>query len=124
MNIFPTERGLTLSQLMVGELQPWDGMVRRHTHLRIARYHQHLTEQLDLSLSPVEYMRKCFPEAGSQIVRSDDECKPNMFLRKTQEAFRSMVGRFGITGKTQMMPMSDLSDGLRSRVVRARSWMC
>mmetsp|Transcript_21072 Transcript_21072/g.54770 ORF Transcript_21072/g.54770 Transcript_21072/m.54770 type:complete len:534 (-) Transcript_21072:662-2263(-) len=90
----------TLLKLMVGELQPWDGMVRRHTHLRIARYHQHLAEQLDLELSPVEYMRKCFPEAGSQI-----------------ERYRSMVGRFGITGKTQMMPMQDLSDGLRSRVV-------
>mmetsp|Transcript_21076 Transcript_21076/g.54780 ORF Transcript_21076/g.54780 Transcript_21076/m.54780 type:complete len:565 (-) Transcript_21076:406-2100(-) len=92
----------TLLKLMVGELQPWDGMVRRHTHLRIARYHQHLAEQLDLELSPVEYMRKCFPEAGSQI-----------------ERYRSMVGRFGITGKTQMMPMQDLSDGLRSRVVFA-----
>ena len=34
---------------------------------------------------------------------------------------RSWVGRFGITGKAQTSPMSQLSDGLRSRVVF--SWL-
>lgn len=41
---------------MVGELNPLDGMVKRHNHLKIARYHQHLAEQLDLNKSPVEYI--------------------------------------------------------------------
>ena len=35
------------------------------------------------------------------------------------DEMRKAVGRFGITGKTQTQPMSQLSDGLRSRVVFA-----
>lgn len=46
----------TLLKLMVGTLEPLDGMVKRHNHLRIGQYHQHLTELLDPDLSPLEYM--------------------------------------------------------------------
>ncbi len=46
----------TLLKLMVGDLEPLDGMVKRHNHLRIGQYHQHLTELLDPSLTPLEYM--------------------------------------------------------------------
>lgn len=41
---------------MVGTLEPLDGMVKRHNHLRIGQYHQHLTELLDGELNPLEYM--------------------------------------------------------------------
>ncbi|KAB5561733.1 hypothetical protein DKX38_006690 [Salix brachista] len=37
----------TLLKLMSGALVPLDGMVRRHNHLRIAQFHQHLAEELD-----------------------------------------------------------------------------
>jgi len=37
----------TLLKLMCGELVPNDGQIRAHHHLRIARYHQHLSDQLD-----------------------------------------------------------------------------
>ena len=30
----------TLLKLLVGELSPTDGLVRKHNHLRIGRYHQ------------------------------------------------------------------------------------
>ncbi|KAM0836868.1 hypothetical protein ACQ4PT_062035 [Festuca glaucescens] len=40
----------TLLKLMMGELAPLDGMVRRHNHLRIAQFHQHLAEKLDLDV--------------------------------------------------------------------------
>ena len=33
-----------------------DGMVKRHNHLRIGQYHQHLTELLNGEQSPLEYM--------------------------------------------------------------------
>ncbi len=33
----------TLLKLMMGELSATDGMVKRHQHLRIGWYHQHLT---------------------------------------------------------------------------------
>jgi len=93
----------TLVKLMVGAVNSTQGMVRRHHKLRIAWYHQHLTEQLDLSLSPLEYMMRCYPE------------------ELEEEAMRRVIGRFGITGKDQTTPMSILSDGLKSRV--CFSWL-
>jgi len=93
----------TLVKLMVGEILPTKGMVRRHHKLRIAWYHQHLTEQLDLSLSPLEFMMMKFPE------------------EKEPERVRRIIGRYGITGKSQTSPMKILYDGLKSRVVF--SWL-
>ena len=46
----------TLLKLMVGDLEPLDGMVKRHNHLKIAQYHQHLTELLDPDATPLEWM--------------------------------------------------------------------
>ena len=40
----------------VGTLDPLDGMVKRHNHLRIGQYHQHLTELLPMDKSALEYM--------------------------------------------------------------------
>ncbi|GIL54155.1 hypothetical protein Vafri_9733 [Volvox africanus] len=91
----------TLLKLMVGTLEPLDGMVKRHNHLRIGQYHQHLTELLDPDLSPLEYMLK---EYGREL---------------GEEKMRSVIGRFGITGQTQTLPIKNLSDGLKSRVVFA-----
>ena len=70
-------------------------MIRRHSHLKIARYHQHLAEKLDMDLSPLEYMMKEYPDV------------------KEIEDMRKIVGRYGITGKNQVVPISNLSDGLR-----------
>lgn len=91
----------TLLKLMVGVNQPTNGMVRRHNRLKLGWFHQHLTEQLDLNLSPVEYMMKEFPEIVDV------------------EQMRKIVGRYGISGKIQMTPMKILSDGQKSRVVFA-----
>jgi len=93
----------TLLKLIAGELIPTDGMIKRHSHLKIARYHQHLAEKLDMTLSPLEYMMKEYPEI------------------KEIEDMRKIVGRYGITGKNQIVPISNLSDGLRCRV--ALAWL-
>ncbi|KAL6195814.1 hypothetical protein ACLB2K_031432 [Fragaria x ananassa] len=90
----------TLLKLMTGELTPLDGMVRRHNHLRIAQFHQHLTEKLDMELSALQFMIKEYP--GNE-----------------EEKMRASIGKFGLTGKAQVMPMSNLSDGQRSRVIFA-----
>lgn len=45
---------------------------------------QHLTEQLELDLSPLEFMMKCFPEI------------------KEKEEMRKIIGRYGLTGKQQV----------------------
>jgi len=93
----------TLLKLMVGELQPTEGMVRAHQHLKISRYHQHLQDLLDDTLSPLEYLSQYFPT-----------------LAPTPERMRQQIGRFGLTGKAQTLPIKHLSDGQKSRVVFAK----
>ena len=90
----------TLLKLMTGQLDPLDGMVKRHNHLRIGQYHQHLTELLPLEKSALEYMMSEFPGT-------------------TMEEMRSVIGRFGVSGAAQTLEMRKLSDGLKSRVVFA-----
>ncbi|KAK8683619.1 hypothetical protein V6N13_039673 [Hibiscus sabdariffa] len=90
----------TLLKLMTGELTPTDGMVRRHNHLRIAQYHQHLAEKLDMEMSALQYMIREYP--GNE-----------------EEKMRGAIGKFGLSGKAQVMPMKNLSDGQRSRVIFA-----
>ena len=46
----------TLLKLMTGDLSPLDGMVKRHNHLRIAQFHQHLEDKLELSVFALQYM--------------------------------------------------------------------
>lgn len=91
----------TLLKLIDGRNIPTDGLIRRHSHVKIGRYHQHLAEELDLNLSALEYMMKCFPEV------------------KEQEEMRRIVGRYGLSGRQQICPMKNLSDGQRCRVVFA-----
>lgn len=43
----------TLLKLLCSELYPTTGMIRKNSHLRIARYHQHLHELLDMDVSPL-----------------------------------------------------------------------
>jgi len=91
----------TLLKLLYGELIPTEGMIRKNSHLRIARYHQHLHELLDLDLSPLEYMMKSFPAI------------------KEREEMRKIIERYGLTGRQQVCPIRQLSDGQRCRVVFA-----
>lgn len=47
----------TLLKLMVGDLMPSEGEVKRHSHLSIARYHQHSVDQLDNSAMVLEFFQ-------------------------------------------------------------------
>ncbi|GLJ41106.1 hypothetical protein SUGI_0851460 [Cryptomeria japonica] len=90
----------TLLKLMTGDLTPLDGMVKRHNHLRIAQYHQHLTEKLDLEMSALQFMM-------------------HEYNGIDEEKMRAAIGKFGLTGKAQIMPIKNLSDGQKSRVIFA-----
>lgn len=95
----------TLLKLIYGDLNPTEGMVRRHNHLKLGRYHQHLHELLEMDLSPLDYMMKKFPQF------------------KDRDDMRKILGRYGITGKGQTNPIKQLSDGQKCRVVFAwLSW--
>lgn len=91
----------TLLKLIYGDLVPTEGMIRRHNHLKMARYHQHLHELLEMELSPLDYMLKMFPAI------------------KERDEMRKVIGRYGITGKAQTAPIKQLSDGQKCRVVFA-----
>ncbi|TGZ73914.1 hypothetical protein CRM22_001247 [Opisthorchis felineus] len=73
----------TLLKLIAAELDPTDGLIRRHSHLRIGRYHQHLHEMLDINLSAVDWMMKSFPEI------------------KERDDMRKILGRYGLSGAQQ-----------------------
>eukprot|EP01061_Rhynchopus_euleeides_P030110 TRINITY_DN4_c0_g1_i1.p1 TRINITY_DN4_c0_g1~~TRINITY_DN4_c0_g1_i1.p1 ORF type:complete len:607 (+),score=281.41 TRINITY_DN4_c0_g1_i1:60-1823(+) len=93
----------TLMQLITGELEATEGYVQRNPKCTIARFAQHAVDQLPLELTPLEYMQ-----------REYSDCK-------SLEEHRSVLGRFGITGKPQTQPMNELSDGMKSRVTLC--WM-
>jgi ATP-binding cassette subfamily F protein 2 len=90
----------TLVKLMCGELTPTEGNIRRHTDLRMARYHQHSNEQLDVKKNAIEYIMGKFPE-----------------IKQDFEAWRAHVGKFGIKGAQQTSPIGKLSDGQKTRIV-------
>ncbi|KAI8819628.1 P-loop containing nucleoside triphosphate hydrolase protein [Fimicolochytrium jonesii] len=90
----------TLIKLMLGELQPTEGTVTRNHHLRIAQFHQHMGDQLDMEQSAVQWLCGQFKEWRDQEMRRE-------------------VGRYGLTGKSQVIPMRQLSDGQRRRVIFA-----
>ncbi|CAG8630500.1 1582_t:CDS:2, partial [Paraglomus occultum] len=92
----------TLLKLMMGELQPTKGRIARHTNLKLAKYSQHSADQLDLELSPIQYMRRKFAH-----------------LNGDTDYWRSQIGRYGLSGAQQTSPIKTLSDGLKSRIVFA-----
>lgn len=97
----------TLLKLICGELSPTEGVVRRHSHLKIGRYHQHLQEILDLDMSSLDWMMQKFPAI------------------KEREEMRRIVGRYGLTGQQQICPIRNLSDGQRCRIIFAwLAWQC
>ena len=61
----------TLLKLMTGDLEALDGMVKRHNHLKLGMYHQHLTELLDPKLTPLEYMVSSHPPCQRQHGRDN-----------------------------------------------------
>jgi len=65
-------------------------MIRKNSHLRISRYHQHLHELLDLDISPLDYMMKAFPEV------------------KEREEMRKIIGRYGLTGRQQVRNLNEI----------------
>jgi len=91
----------TLLKLLVGELAPSSGIIRKHQHLKIGRFHQHLQDILDMEMSALNWIMKVFPE------------------EKDIEKVRKFLGRYGLTGKQQTSPIKKLSDGQRSRIIFA-----
>ena len=54
----------TLAKLMLGQLTPTVGEVSINPHSRTAIVNQHHADQLDLTLTPLEFMKRTFPGDG------------------------------------------------------------
>jgi len=92
----------TLLNLVTGVLSPVRGSVQRHAGLKLAKYSQHSADQLPYNKTPLEYFESLYHEK---------------FPEKDTQAWRQQIGRFGLSGSHQTSPISQLSDGLRNRVV-------
>jgi ATP-binding cassette subfamily F protein 2 len=92
----------TLLKLMLEELKPTNGEIRKHLDLSIGRYDQHSNDQLDASMCPLDFIRKVYADKNLE-----------------EQEWRSYLGRFGVSGTMQKQPIGCLSDGQKSRVVFA-----
>ncbi|WFD03345.1 hypothetical protein MOBT1_002034 [Malassezia obtusa] len=91
----------TLIKLLMGQVNPMDGDVKRNSRLRIGYFSQHHIDQLDLTVNPVAFLAARFPG-------------------RTEQEYRQHLGSFGITGTTGLQRIATLSGGQKSRVAFAQ----
>lgn len=89
----------TMLKLLIGDIKPTLGEVRKNHRLRIGVYNQHSAEQLGADESATEYLRR-------------------LFDIDYQEA-RKNLGRYGLASHGHTIKMRDLSGGQKARVVFA-----
>mmetsp|Transcript_106346 Transcript_106346/g.167922 ORF Transcript_106346/g.167922 Transcript_106346/m.167922 type:complete len:611 (+) Transcript_106346:70-1902(+) len=97
----------TLLKLMLKEIEPTEGEVKRSGKLRIGHYNQHSEAVLDLEKTPLQFLKDLYPEG---IVT-----KTGMSKMEDKD-WRGKLGSFGITGDFQTRKMKTLSDGFRTRM--------
>lgn len=107
----------TLLQLLTGELDPVKGSVSRNPGCRIAMLQQHhyRGEQLDPYLTALEHMRR-MPQDETTAVGVHD-----LGTRQEENAQRSYLANFGVTGWRATIPVRLLSGGQKMRVAMAVS---
>ncbi|ETN57916.1 ATP-dependent transporter [Anopheles darlingi] len=89
----------TFLKLLVGELEPIQGEVKRNHRLRIGRFDQHSGEHLTAEETPAEYLQRLF----------------NLPYEKA----RKQLGTFGLASHAHTIKMKDLSGGQKARVALA-----
>uniref|UniRef100_A0A6A7G6T7 ABC transporter F family member 3 n=1 Tax=Hirondellea gigas TaxID=1518452 RepID=A0A6A7G6T7_9CRUS len=93
----------TLLKLIMGDLVPTHGEVQLNRNSRISYFTQHHLDQLDLSLSPLDYLLEIFADDLHEEKNSAEYC-------------RNQLGRFGISAELSIRRMAFLSGGQKSRV--------
>lgn len=87
----------TLMNLINKKLEPTEGEIFVNHKLRISKFSQHFIDQLDITLTPVQYIGRKFP------------------LLKEQE-IKNACGMFGLGGQTHNLIISSLSGGQKCRL--------
>jgi len=98
----------TLLKLMLQEIEPTEGDIKRAGKLRIGHYNQHSEAVLDLTKTPLQFLTDLYPQG---IVTKQGQKK-----METSD-WRGCLGQFGVTGDFQTRKMSTMSDGYRTRMV-------
>merc|ERR1719277_1636718 len=98
----------TLLKLMLKEIEPTVGEVKRSGKLRIGHYNQHSEAVLDLEKAPLQFLKDLYPEG---LVGKDG------LKRLEDKEWRGKLGSFGITGDFQTRKMKTMSDGMKTRLV-------
>jgi len=88
----------TLLKILCGELEPTEGIAIRQPKLRFSLFSQHFVDQLDLSMSPLEFFMHKYPGVNQQTARAH-------------------LGKFGLSGDLALRTINTLSGGQKSRVV-------
>jgi len=97
----------TLLKLITDKLKPTTGDVYRNGAATVAYFAQHHVQDMDVSLTPMEYMIQQFPKVLNTGL------------------LRSHLGKVGIVGDKAETRMSSLSGGLRSCVIFAKiTYIC
>lgn len=97
----------TFLKLLTYKLKPVDGTVTQHPDFTLAYFGQHSTAELDLELTPIEFMMQQFP----------NETKAG--------ALRGHLAKTGITGQTADTRMKGLSFSQRSCIIFAKlTYVC
>lgn len=86
----------TLLKILLGDLEPTSGEVILNRLVRIGRYDQHSADQFDVSLTPVDYLRKNYN-------LDYQEC-------------RKRLGSVGLPGFVHEIKIENLSGGQKARV--------
>lgn len=89
----------TFLKLLVGELTPLKGEVKKNHRLRIGRFDQHSGEHLTAEETPTEYLMRLF--------------------NLPYEKGRKTLGTFGLASHAHTIKMKDLSGGQKARVAMA-----
>merc|ERR1719162_1429136 len=98
----------TLLKLMLQEIEPSVGEVKRNGKLRLGHYNQHSEAVLDLLKLPMQFLSELYPQG---IVTTQGMQKMEI------SDWRSKLGSFGLTGEFQTRKMNTFSDGYLTRVV-------
>lgn len=91
----------TLIKLIVDELRPTQGQIKRNGHLKISRFTQHFEDKLDLTMTPLDYFKQV------------------LMPKEPIEKIRPLLGRYGCCGDQQSQVMGELSAGQKARIVFA-----
>ncbi|XP_055373011.1 ATP-binding cassette sub-family F member 1 [Condylostylus longicornis] len=89
----------TFLKMLVGELSPIKGELRKNHRLRIGRFDQHSGEHLTAEESAAEYLQRLFD--------------------LPHEKARKALGSFGLVSHAHTIKMKDLSGGQKARVALA-----